>query len=58
MDEYADFVEKSLRHINQEHASMQKSIEERVLVPFRFGPDDGGESRDTRQSDDNTNRKS
>ena len=37
MDEYADFVEASLRDCDSAHVARQKELEERILVPFRMG---------------------
>ena len=39
MDEYADFVEASLRQCNRVHAIRQKEVEERIRVPFRISGD-------------------
>ena len=39
MDEYAEFVEASLRECNRAHAKRQKEIEERIKVPFRISGD-------------------
>ena len=39
MDEYADFVEASLRECNRAHATRQKEIEERIKAPFRISGD-------------------
>jgi hypothetical protein len=36
MDEYADFVEASLRDCNRLHAARQKEVEERIRKPFRI----------------------
>ena len=36
MDEYADFVEASLRESNPAHAARQKELEERIRTPFRI----------------------
>ena len=36
MDEYADFVEASLRECNRAHATRQKEVEERIRAPFRI----------------------
>ncbi len=36
MDEYADFVEASIRESNPVFVARQKSIEKRVGEPFRF----------------------
>ena len=36
MDEYADFVEASLRESNPAHAARQKEFEERIGKPFRI----------------------
>ena len=40
MDEYADFVEASLRECNPVHAKRQKAIEEQIKMPFRI-PEEG-----------------
>ena len=37
MDEYADFVEASLRETNPAHAARQKELEERIRTPFCIG---------------------
>ena len=37
MDEYADFVEASLREANPAHAARQKELEERIRRPFCIG---------------------
>ena len=39
MDEYADFVEASLRECDRAHATRQKEIEERIRSPFRMSGD-------------------
>ena len=39
MDEYADFVEASLRECDRARATRQKEIEERIRVPFRISGD-------------------
>jgi hypothetical protein len=39
MDEYADFVEASLRESDPVHAARQKELEERIRVPFRLASD-------------------
>ena len=39
MDEYADFVEETVRRGDPEHMTRQKQIEERILRSFRM-PDD------------------
>jgi hypothetical protein len=36
MDEYADFVEVSIQDANPVFADRQKSIEKRILRPFRL----------------------
>lgn len=36
MDEYADFVEASLRETNPTRAARQKELEERIRTPFRM----------------------
>jgi len=36
MDEYADFVEASLRESNPARAARQKEFEERIGKPFRI----------------------
>ena len=36
MDEYADFVEASLRECDCARAMRQKELEERIRVPFRI----------------------
>ena len=36
MDEYADFVEASLREFNPARAARQKEFEERIEKPFRI----------------------
>ncbi|MCX6995914.1 MAG: hypothetical protein NTV49_02235 [Kiritimatiellaeota bacterium] len=36
MDEYADFVEASLRAGDQARAARQKELEERITTPFRM----------------------
>ena len=36
MDEYADFVEASLRESNPVHAARQKELEKRIRAPFRI----------------------
>lgn len=39
MDEYADFVEASLRDCDRAFAIRQKEMEERIRTPFRMAPD-------------------
>ena len=39
MDEYADFVEDSLREADMVRVTRQKELEERVKVPFRMSGD-------------------
>jgi hypothetical protein len=39
MDEYADFVEASLRESNMARVARQKELEERVRMPFRITGD-------------------
>jgi hypothetical protein len=39
MDEYADFVEASLRDCDPAHAARQKDLEKRIRTPFRIGED-------------------
>ena len=39
MDEYADFVEASLRQCDRARATLQKEIEERIRMPFRMEED-------------------
>jgi hypothetical protein len=39
MDEYADFVEASLREANPARAARQKELEERIRTPFRMAGD-------------------
>ena len=36
MDEYADFVEASLRESNSARVARQKELEERIRTPFRM----------------------
>jgi len=36
MDEYADFVEASLRESNPARVARQKELEERIRTPFRI----------------------
>jgi len=36
MDEYADFVEASLRESNPAQVARQKELEERIRTPFRM----------------------
>ena len=36
MDEYANFVEASLRASNPARAARQKELEERIMTPFRI----------------------
>ena len=36
MDEYADFVEVSLREANPARVARQKELEERIRTPFRI----------------------
>ena len=36
MDEYADFVEASIKAANPAHAARQKELEERIMAPFRI----------------------
>jgi len=38
MDEYVDFVEASIWDANPVFADKQKSIEKRILQPFRLSP--------------------
>ena len=37
MDEYADFLEASLRDCDPARAAWQKGLEERIQTPFRMG---------------------
>jgi hypothetical protein len=37
MDEYADFVEASLRACDRTHAARQKALGKRIITPFRMG---------------------
>ena len=39
MDEYAAFVEASLRDGDPARAALQKELEERIRTPFRMGGD-------------------
>jgi hypothetical protein len=39
MDEYADFVEASLRESDPARVARQKALEERIRVPFRLASD-------------------
>lgn len=39
MDEYADFVEASLRESDPDRAARQKALEERIRTPFRMAGD-------------------
>jgi len=39
MDEYADFVEASLKDCNRIHAARQKEIEKRIKLPFSIPED-------------------
>ena len=39
MDEYADFVEASLRESDPARAARQKELEERIRTPFRMAQD-------------------
>ena len=41
MDEYADFVEASLRESNPAHVARQKELEERIRTPFRMAQNGG-----------------
>ena len=44
MDEYADFVEASVRGCDRAHATRQKKIEERIRSPFRMSEGPSGRS--------------
>lgn len=39
MDDYADFVEASLRESDPARAARQKALEERIRTPFRMAGD-------------------
>ena len=39
MDEYADFVEASLRESDPARSARQKELEERIRAPFRMAGD-------------------
>jgi len=41
MDEYADFVEASLRESNPARVARQKELEERIRTPFRIADGKG-----------------
>lgn len=42
MNEYADFVEASLRDVDVVRVARQKGLEERVRMPFRIKEDNTG----------------
>lgn len=48
MDEYADFVEASLRESNPIRAARQKALEERIMTQFRTvgNKPDAGDGRE------------
>ena len=48
MDDYADFVEASLRDCDPARVARQKELEERILTPFRMGAEEKAEGRGQR----------
>jgi len=47
MDEYADFLEASLREVEPARAARQKELEERIRVPFRLTGDARPDDQET-----------